>query len=130
MELTAENVNKVFDACQFDPNNPNNTDSAEIQLVRGVKIEICFDVRSVQQFGVNIEDFLNRLPNTFKMSGGQGWSFLNMCVDIHGNQWCDDHITMDKLVCLGIASNLVQFFLPRNMWPTMPGGVPYIQVKL
>lgn len=71
---------------------------------------------------------LNELPMNFMQSGGQGWSFLNMCVDKNGNQWTGSHEIVDKLVCLGIASGYANFVLPRGMWKILPGGMPYIAI--
>jgi hypothetical protein len=35
---------------------------------------------------------------------------------------------MDKLFTLGFASGYAENLLPRELWPTLPGGMPYIVV--
>lgn len=54
-----------------------------------------------------------------------GWAFQNLCYDKHGNQW-GEHKNMEELMCLGLATGLVQFCLPREEWAVFPGGLPYI----
>lgn len=56
-------------------------------------------------------------------------SFLNMCMDKHGNYWTGSHATMDALVMLGNAIGAVSFNLPPQFWPILPGGMPYVTVK-
>ena len=56
-------------------------------------------------------------------------SFLDACMDKHGNQWTDFHQTMEQLVQLGIAIGEVEYCLPRDLWSALPGGVPFLVVK-
>jgi hypothetical protein len=37
---------------------------------------------------------------------------------------------MDQLFTLGIAIEKVSFQLPREMWNVLPGGMPYLVVKI
>jgi hypothetical protein len=55
-------------------------------------------------------------------------SFLNACMDRHGNHWAE-HQTIDFLLCLGLATDQVAFCLPREIWAALPGGMPYFVVK-
>jgi hypothetical protein len=72
---------------------------------------------------------LAELPDMFKESGGGGWSFLNACDDRHGNQWTGLHQRMEQLFQLGIGIDKVECQLPREVWPALPGGMPYYIVK-
>jgi|SRR6185437_4652181 len=75
-----------------------------------------------------ILEMLSELPDDFMRDRGGGMSFLNACVDRHGNQWTSLHRTMEALFCLGIATGRVECLLPRDMWHMMPGGMPYYVV--
>jgi len=57
----------------------------------------------------------------------EGWSFLQMCEDKHGQQWTGEHRAMEELVVLGQAAGFVALLAPREMWPVLPGGMPYYQ---
>ena len=63
-------------------------------------------------------------------SEGQGSSFLNACYDRDGDLWTGDHATMEQLFVLGIAAGMVNCLMPRDMWPVLPGGMPYYSVTI
>ena len=74
---------------------------------------------------------LAELPTEFRsvhLGGGGGWTFLNACIDVHGRHW-GEHAHVDLLISLGLAIEAVQFGLPREYWPALPGGLPYFEVK-
>ncbi len=124
MNLTAENVEKVFMKCLYK----NGEDTTGYIPAKAVMTNVGFNPIRLKENEKNIIELLSDLPNDFKTSGGGGTSFLNACMDKYGNQW-GEHQNIDQLVCLGIASGLVSFPMPREMWSALPGGMPYIQVK-
>lgn len=72
---------------------------------------------------------LAELPDDFKISRGGSYSFLNACLDKHGNQWTGLHRAQEELVRLGIAIGRVECCFPRETWAALPGGMPYFMVK-
>lgn len=42
-----------------------------------------------------------------------------------GNQW-GEHLNMEQLVVLGVASGNLQYCLPKQMWSMLPGGMPLV----
>ena len=40
------------------------------------------------------------------------------------------HMTVESLLCLGIGLDLAEWCLPKEMWSLMPGGMPYVVVKV
>lgn len=76
-----------------------------------------------------IAEILAEMNSNFFQNGGGGWSFLNLCVDKHGNQWTGEHRIMEMLCVLAIGLDLGKWMLHRSMWPAMPGGMPYIVFK-
>ncbi len=80
-----------------------------------------------------VKEMLWNLPKQFlptAAGGGGGWSFLNACQDANDEQWTGLHRTMDALFCLGIALDLATWLLPRDFWSELPGGMPYVVVKV
>lgn len=65
------------------------------------------------------------VADSFLKRGGQGYSFLELCVDRNGQQWAE-HPTMEELFCLAQGLGLAGFCVPRDMWHMFPGGMPYI----
>lgn len=117
MDLTAQNVEDLFRECLAH-------DGVEVDGVIG-KAMLKVDGREV-----HIRSMLASLPSEFRSSGGGGWSFLNACLRGDGTQWTGLHQTMDRLFMLGIAAGLVHWLMPRDMWPTLPGGMPYVVIEI
>jgi len=122
MNLTAENVHDIFKKCL-------SNDSVETKIVDGVLTKANFCVKKLEENKSNISDMLNDLPDNFKKGTGDGWSFLNMCEDKNGVQWTDFHVTVDELVCLGIAVDKMTYLMPRELWNVLPGGMPYLVIN-
>lgn len=120
MQLDPQVVEQTFEAC-YDPNG-------EVE-VAGIMLPARFDKARLADHAERIAFLLGELPDEFKASCGGGWSFLNACMDRHGNQWTGMHSTMDKLFMLGMGIDMVVSQLPREMWDALPGGMPYYVVK-
>lgn len=125
MKLNAENVHNTFIECLFK----DGEDTENRIAVEGIMVKVGFHPKRVKEKEVLIGEMLDELPQEFKASGGGGWSFLNMCNDKDGNQWAGMHQTMEELVMLGIAVGKVSYFMPREFWVSLPGGMPFIIVN-
>lgn len=122
--LTADRVETIFMDCLFqDGENMDNHVKAE-----GVTSIVGFHPARLESHRAEIVAMLDELPDTFRASVGGGWSFLNACQDKHGNQWTGLHQRMEQLFQLGIAIGKVKCCTPREMWPILPGGMPYYVV--
>lgn len=125
MELTVENVRKIFRECFFD----EEEEIVEPIIVSGCIMQVGFNPERIKKNEADIYDMLQQLPDDFKVSGGGGMSFINMCKNKEDKQWCDLHQTMDELVMLGMAIKKVKFLLPREFWVKLPGGMPYVIIS-
>jgi len=124
--LTAERVEIIFYDCLFE----GDEDAGNYILAEGIVTNVGFKPDMVEKHRQVIHEMLGELPDQFKSStGAGGWSFLNACMDKHGNQWTGMHTTMERLIQLGIAIGEVEYCLPRAVWNVLPGGVPYFVVK-
>ena len=118
VKLTAANVEAVFNACAREGG----------RLVQGIVHTFAFDPEVLERRRADIEQMLDGLPGEFHEDIGGGWAFLNACMDRDGRQWADLHLTMEKLVTLGLAIGRVRFPMPRDWWKSLPGGMPYFVV--
>lgn len=128
--LSADEVNKTFLGCLFTDEEVKEVAPElpkELIKAEGVNMHIGFHSGRLNENRELIRSMLMELPETFYKSSGGGWSFLNACLDKHGNHWAE-HPTMDELFTLGIGLGLVDFIFPREFWNTLPGGVPYVVV--
>lgn len=132
MKLTASNVeavlrNLLYTEEELEPGQTEPPDDAV--LAEGIVHRFAFHPDRLKAETENIKAMLKQLPTTFRKNGGGGWSFLNMCVDADGVQW-GEHKEMEALMCLGMAIGRASYVLPREMWPVLPGGVPYVAVEV
>lgn len=119
--LCAKTVNETFLHCLFhdeeivDGKPPDNA-----MIVEGVMGKFELHPGRLAEKRSAIRDMMDELPAEFD----EGWSFLNMCMDKHGNHWAE-HPTVNELVVLGLAIGALKCLAPRELWPTLPGGMPY-----
>lgn len=121
--LTIANLVDVHSKVETTTDNPNNV------VVAGVVYKYTFDKSKLVEHRKEIIDLLAELPDNFRKQSGGGWSFLNVCEDKHGRLW-GEHIHVDLLMSMGIAIGVVEYLMPREMWPILPGSVPYYVVDL
>jgi len=100
-------------------------DTSNLVRVEGIFSNFGFHPDRLENHKHEIVEMLNELPEQFHENTGGGWSFLNACMDKHGNQWTDLHRVMEQLFVLGIGINRVEYVLQRDMWRILPGGMPY-----
>lgn len=122
--LNAERVEQLFDLCKS-----NGIQVTGGKVVEGIMRKVHFDTAKLAEHKKEIGDMLADLPEQFQEKGGGGWSFLNACQTKEGERWTGMHVTMDKLVMLGIATGQAKFLLDRDLWAAFPGGMPYFAVQ-
>ena len=120
----AQNIDKILKDCLFR----DGEDQSTAVIAKGIVTNFGFHPERLKDHHEEIVEELSSLPREFYANGGGGWSFLNMCNDNNGVQW-GEHRSMEQLVCLGIALELVKELMP-DMRDVMPGGVPYYVVDL
>ena len=123
--LRAERVEELFMYCL----SGTDDDPSECVTINGIVTTVKFNTTRLRVSKCEIEALLEQLPEDFQRSKGGGMSFLKACVDKHGNQWVDFHLTMEKLFQLGIAIGKVKSAFPRELWSALPGGMPYYVVN-
>lgn len=128
MKLTAENVETIFKDCLY-----RNIEIVvgkpipEPITVEGIVVDVAFHPEKIQVHKEAIIELLMELPATFQRNVGAGWSFLNACETKDRKQW-GEHINVEQLFVLGMAIGKVEYVFPREMWPTLPGGMPYLVI--
>jgi hypothetical protein len=123
--LTSQKVNTIFDDCLFK----EGEDSQTYIQAEGIVQTVRFHPERLKSHRAQIEALLLELPEGFQRSTGGGMSFLNACLDRHGDQWTDFQQEMEQLFLLGIAIGKAKCQTSRDLWKYMPGGVPYYVVE-
>lgn len=131
MEITSAEVQSVITECLYSADELEAADKDEkgvpagAIVVDGIVTLWAFHPGRVADNKEKIGTMLLEMRDEFHVAKGGGWSFLNLCEDRHGNHW-GEHRTMGQLCALAIASGQGKWTIPREMWATMPGGLPYI----
>lgn len=140
-KLASDRVTRIFEDCLFtsdevaeildlelDPAEEAASDTPHMLVVAGVAHTVSLHPERTRSYRDEVREMLDELPDDFKQSGGGGMSFLNMCMDRHGDQWTDLHQVQERLAVLGIALGLARWLLPRGLWAALPGRMPYLVV--
>jgi len=123
MKLTSDNVHHVFMDCLFN----DDEDKKDPVIAEGITMSVGFNPIRLKKNEESIYSMLKELPATFQKDSGGGWSFLQACVDKDDNHW-GEHRSMQELFLLGLATGKVRYCLPKDLWPALPGGMPYLEV--
>jgi hypothetical protein len=122
--IDPKRVEAIFEACVWDK---GQDDGQPVEVEGIAKAE--FAPTRLSQHESEVVELLGGLPNEFKRSGGGGYSFLNGCTDANGEQWTGLQMVVEQLFLLGMGVGRVSSLMPREMWPALPGGVPYYVVE-
>lgn len=134
--LTADRVEEVYAACLYTDAETAGWDGTAETLPEGAIVtdgvinQTGFHPGRIEEHRTEIAAMLAELPRGFRKDAGGGWSFLNGCMREDGEQWTGMHRTQDMLFQLGMAIGVVSYVLPRNLWPSLPGGMPYLVLDL
>lgn len=120
MELTATNVNKIFEDCLFKTEPKPGTNFIHAQ---GIVANVGFDPNKIEFYANDIKQLLDNLNENFNESSGGGWSFLEACMTKDNVHW-GEHKSVEQLMLLGIAAGWVKYLFPREMWNILAGGMP------
>jgi len=121
--LTPAKVSEIFTKCLCTEVNT----SEGVVEARGIGVARFYQAR-LEVNRSEITAMLEELPDDFKAEKGGGATFLNACIDRHGQLWTGMQPTVEQLFLLGIAIGKAKLTLPREVWPSLPGGVPYYTV--
>lgn len=121
--LTEQNVSRILSKCTHTPNIPS-TNRATIE-VEGIHKTYVLNKNLLESERQNIEHMLQELPQGFK----QGWSFYEMYHTKTGRQWAYNIKSMESLMVLGVAIGKLTYPVPKSLWWSLPGGMPYITLN-
>lgn len=114
-------VENTFRECLFK----DGEETTGCVKVEGLVRNFGFHPQRLEEHRNLIVSLLEQLPPEFK----QGYTFLNICMTKDGNQWTGEQTVCELLVCMAIGLKLMEYCMPRELWPILPGGVPYVIVK-
>lgn len=131
MLIDTKELDTAFRSCLYDNDEIKEPGKvpADAVVVPGITRTFGFHPGRLEATREKVRGWLDALPETFKQNSGGGYTFLAACEDKEGNQW-GEHQNMEQLFCLGIGLKLAEYCAPREVWSVLPGGMPYIVVKI
>jgi len=125
--IDAGRLNDMFTDCLFrDEEVVDGQPPEHAVIVEGIMATFGLHPGRLKSYQDEVVSMINGLPDPFHKDRGGGWSFLQMCNDKNDTQWTGMHRAMEQLVVLGIGLEIGSYCLPRELWETMPGGMPYV----
>lgn len=94
-------------------------------MVAGITCNFGFHPGRLKENRELIKSWIDELDDKFK----EGWSFVNLCYTKNNELWTGSHKTMEELMCLAIASGLMEYCADRELWSVLPSGMPYVRIK-
>lgn len=120
MDEIVNKIDQLMQSCLA-----KNQDDPDIVVVDGILRKYGFNKVAIQAHREEIRELLNQMPAEFHRRTGGGSSFLNLCMTKDGVQW-GEHVNVEALICLGLASGMAQYAFPKEIWGLLPGGMPYV----
>ena len=105
----ANQVNLAFRKCLFS----EEEDKTNYVRVEGLTNIFCLHPDRLEEQRELVKACLDELPPIFK----------------EGDMWTGMQRTCQELVVMAIGLDLMSYCLPREVWPVLPGGVPYVIIN-
>lgn len=118
-------VIKAFVECAIPNGKRVKKDSI---IVDGVSGPQAFRKDILETHRTNVKMMLAELPPKYFTSGGA--TFNDLWDHSDGTRWTGTLSVMDMLLMLGLALGYVQYILPRDLWVTLPGRLPWLSINL
>lgn len=122
MNITASNMShltkQAFSECIFQHGNAND----DFIIVEGVFGNFIFNCQHLEEHRNLITSLIAELPCNPQIT----FTICDIRTNRQGFTWTNDLVVCDCLVAMAIGLNLMFYSLPKNMWHSLPRGLPYI----
>lgn len=98
-------------------------------VVEGIVETFCLNSKRLNEKKDQVIKWLSEFEDGFMKGKGGGQSFLNFCQTKDGYQW-GEHNDCQNLLVLAIGLNLMEYCAPKEMWKSLPHGMPYVVINL
>ncbi len=132
MELTKENVSKLFVKCLFTEKEVEEATKAgetvptlEAVIVHGAVGSFGLHPERLKTVREEVVSLLQQLPEEFH----EGTTFLNAVLTKDCTPWGEQR-NANELLVMGMGLGYVKEMLPKQFRHSLVGGVPYYQVTV
>ena len=125
--INANEVEELFLHCLFKSDEIIDGKTAiDPIIVQGINFDFGLHPDRIQSIKEPLKEILKHLPPAFK----EGMSFLNLSTTDEGFQWTDLHQRCEQLMVLALACGYMEYAMKKEYWFALPGGMPYLLMRI
>lgn len=121
-KLSAERVSALYDECLLKQSDFDE-DGLTCNFYEGSGVcgRAIFSIPRLNEHREELDECISEIRGI-----DHAPSFKEFYYDAEGNKWTEETVVVDMLVQMGMASNMLFYTLPDQLWPYLPDGVPFI----
>ncbi len=121
-KISADRVTKLFSECKLKESDFDEDGlTCNFYIGEGVQGKSVFSIPRLNEHREELDQYISQLRDI-----DHAPSFKEFFYDADGNKWTEETVVVDMLVQLGMASNMLFFTMPEQLWPYLPEGIPFI----
>lgn len=123
--ISEQRVCEVYRACLFNDNEiKDEIPVYDFSVGEGIREVAVFNTDRLNEHKGEVLDMIEHIENIYL-----GPHFMQLCVADNGDLWTGDHHMVDRLVQLGVATGILEYTIPREMWQYLPNELPYVCIN-
>lgn len=120
--LTSDRVYDLYEKCCINENDFCDGELVgDFTISEGINGNTIFMTDRLNQYRNDIYECIEMLPGL-----NRGNSFLKLFDDKKGKRWTTNQDVLDKLIQLGVATEIIYYPIPKDSWHKLPGGLPIV----
>ena len=125
-KLSAKKVTELFGDCVLKESDFDEDGlTCEFLIGEGVTGKAIFSIPRLNEHRDELDKCISQLHDIDKAP-----SFNEFYYDEDGNKWTEETLVVDMLVQMGMASSMLFYTFPDQLWPYLPDGKPFIGKKI
>ena len=121
-KISADRVNQLFSECKLRESDFDEDGlTCNFYIGEGVQGKSVFSIPRLNEHREELDQYISQVRGI-----DHAPSFKEFFYDVDGNKWTEETVVVDMLVQLGMASNMLFFTMPKQLWPYLPEGIPFI----
>lgn len=121
-KLSAERISSIYSDCLLRESDFDEDGlTCNFYEGNGVCGKAVFSIPRLNEHREELDDCISQIHDIDKAP-----SFTEFYYDADGNKWTEETVVVDMLVQMGMASSMLFYTLPEQLWEYLPDGVPFI----
>lgn len=121
-KITTDRIKDLYGTCLLRESDFDTEGlTCDFRIGEGVMSDelSIFSVDRLNDCREELDEYIGQLSDI-----DQAPSFSKLSFTRTGEKWAEDSGTVDMLVRMGMASSMLFFTFPKQLWPYLPEGIP------